>query len=755
MRLVLLAVTVALLVPAWFASERLTFDQSIESLYAASDPNLENYLESKRLFGGDEFVIVAWREPQLFQPDSTDLTAESSERIEAFAETLSKIPGVQSESTQDLASTKRGREIEFTIFYTKRRFVPPIPQKKLHNLVRGMLLGREGESVTAVIVRLTPEDDARVPREQTFREIRSRAAEFAAEQGLPTYVVGEPLQVHDMFRIVERDGWRLFWISLGVLAVVLGLLFRRPRWILLPLVVVVATILFTRALLVVSGMQLSMVSSMLNSMATIIGIATVMHVTVYYRETRKSYERLDAFRETMVVLLPAIFLTCATTAVGFLALLSSQISPAQSFGKMMALASGMVFVTCLAILPAGILLGRRTPDPGEAPAERRLSRLLGRLSDWVERYPKWLGASAFLVSAVAFAGLFRLQIETDFSANFRQDSHIVESLKFVESNLGGAGTWEVNFPAPEELTEEYIDHVRRFADRLETEITDEAGEPRLKKVLAVSEAVDMVPSDGLYALAIRSVEQRIDIVNQLQPEFAPTLYNAKHHRMRIMLRALERQSSEDKLNLIARVEEIAREEFPPGEYPGSEPPKATGLFVLLAHIIESLLSDQLVSFAWATAGIFVMMTVAFRSVRIGLISLLPNIFPIVLVIGAMGWSGLRVNIATAMIASVSMGLTVDSTIHYISAYRRHRRTMGVFDALRASHQGVGRALVFANIALMIGFYVLTLSEFIPLVYFGMLLSVAMFGGLLADLILLPLLLRWVDRAEIENEPTPA
>ena len=207
--------------------------------------------------------------------------------------------------------------------------------------------------------------------------------------------------------------------------------------------------------------------------------------------------------------------------------------------------------------------------------------------------------------------------------------------------------------------------------------------------------------------------------------------------MRILLRARERQRSDSKLGLITEVEKLARKEFPDA--------KATGLFVLLTFLIDSLLRDQLVSFALAAVGIGTMMTIAFRSLWIGLISLVPNLFPIVLVIGTMGWVGLPINMATAMIASVSMGLTVDSSIHYISGYRRARgRGMSVIEALRKTHAGVGRALVFANLALIVGFSVLTLSYLIPLIYFGILVSVAMFGGLVGNLVLLPLLLRWVD-----------
>jgi hypothetical protein len=222
--------------------------------------------------------------------------------------------------------------------------------------------------------------------------------------------------------------------------------------------------------------------------------------------------------------------------------------------------------------------------------------------------------------------------------------------------------------------------------------------------------------------------------------------------MRIVLRSLEREQAGRKRELIERVEQITREEFPEspaaasGESREVRPVEATGLYVLLTFLIESLLRDQVVSFVLAAIGITLMMTLAFRSLWVGLVALLPNLFPIVLVIGTMGWLGLPVNIATAMIASVSLGLTVDSSIHYISGFRRARASGDdVAAALERTHTGVGRAVVLANLALVVGFSVLTLSHFIPLVYFGILVSVAMLGGLAGNLVLLPVLLAWLER----------
>ena len=165
------------------------------------------------------------------------------------------------------------------------------------------------------------------------------------------------------------------------------------------------------------------------------------------------------------------------------------------------------------------------------------------------------------------------------------------------------------------------------------------------------------------------------------------------------------------------------------------------------------MSDQWITFFLSTVGITGMMWFAFRSLPIGLMSLVPNMFPNFLVIGMMGWIGLPVNIATAMIACVSMGLTVDSSIIYLDGYRSARaRGLHVYDALHDTHRGVGRALVYSNVALMVGFSVLAWSHFVPLIYFGLLVSLAMLGGLISNLVFLPMLIGWWDGRGEANGP---
>ncbi len=710
---------------------QLTLEHSIESLYALDDPHLLDYRESKSLFGGDEFIIVAYADPDLLSLDHLDA-------LRAFAGRLSEAPGVRKSSTQNLAEVltpvmpsdmNRVERFLLSTLFRQRR-------SQLLEFARGILVGPDNQT-TGIVLRLIPEDETAISRDETIRAIRQMAAEHRLPQGkeTATYVVGEPVLVHDMFEYVEQDGQRLFYASLALLGFVIFALFRSVRWVVLSIVLVAVTVIWTKAILVVCGMRLSMVSSMLNSLVTIVGIATVMRMMVFYREQRASFDPVESFRKTVIELSPAIFWTTVTAAAGFVSLLSSKITPVRSFGTMMTLGTMLILLSGSGLLPAGILYGRLGADIPTGTTERRLVAVLGGMTEWVERYAAWIIGAVVLLSVWSIAGLGRLQLDTDFSRNLRASSPIVQALNFVETRLGGAGTLEVNFPAPAELTPEYLDRVRSLAAKLRSLPAAQGDSPQLTKIVAITDLIDLVPGRLKSTADIR---RKLDLIKAFQPEFETSLYNAKAGRMRFVLRAKERQASEAKLNLIESVGKEARGEF--------QEAKTTGIYVLLTFLIESLLRDQIISFGLTVAMVLVIMVLAYRSFRIGLVSLVPNIFPILLVVGAMGWLNVPINVGTAMIAAVSMGLTIDASIFYLYGYRRSREAgLSLRDALRTTHQGFGRALVFGTLALVVGFSVLALSRFIPLVYFGVLVSLAMLGGLIGNLLLLPLLLPLVDK----------
>lgn len=727
-RIPLLVLAIVVTAVALPISLRVELDQSIESFFAPSDPLLKGYQASRNAFGGDEFVLVAYEREDVS-------SAGSLEEVAKFSAELSEVEGVNKDSTQDLAATLTASTASVLNVLPRllrlqaRRAI----RERLIQFSEHLLVGAD-DNVTAIILRLIPEKETTVDRKKTYEQIRK----LAAGHDPPAFVAGEPIQVSEMFRYVERDGRVLGIASSSLMVLAILLMFRKIRWVILPMAIVQMTLIWTKAILYLAGMQMSMVSSMLTSLLTIIGVATVVHVIVLFRDWRRDVEPERAFCMTYFLAASPVFWVTITTVVGFAALLSSEITPIRSFAWMMSIGTTLLLVTFPLVLPAGVLLGKQEEPTQFSKLEQRIARVLDRTTEITNNHPWPTMIITGVICLFAIVGCMKQRVETDFSKNFRASSDIVQSIRFFESKLGGVGSWEVNFEAPRELTTEFIDKVRRLTEDLRKVATGDG--TKLTKVVSLTDGLDLIPP-----LIADDWMIKRQWLSDLQPEFEPSLYNRDEQLMRIVLRAQEQQPAERKLELISRVEQAARTVFPQAQ--------TTGLYVLLANLITSVLGDQLSSAAWASIGMLACIWLAFRSFRIALISLLPNIMPILFVVGLVGWMGTPVNIGVAMVASVSLGLTIDASIMYLTEYLRVRKTGGTHDkAIHETHGGAALALVLSGIALIAGFAVLTVSEFIPLAFFGAMVSIAMLGGLLGNLVLLPVMLRWLPDDFMKRAP---
>jgi predicted RND superfamily exporter protein len=482
----------------------------------------------------------------------------------------------------------------------------------------------------------------------------------------------------------------------------------------------------------------------------VIGVATVIHIVVRFREMRgEGLLPRDSLVISGGLLAVPVLWSCLTDAAGFGSLLAARVGPVQDFGTMMVAGSLLVLLAVAVFLPGLALGGGVDADPKRAWGERGLDVGLRRLLEGLLRWPKTNAAASLAASGVAAAGCYWLEVESDFTRNFRRDSPIVSSYEFVESRLGGAGVWDVVVPTPDGLDLDTIKRIRKLEQRLREEVVvaeDGKSTAGLTKVLSMVDALDAspFPPDRLPAafrsaglrVALRSMESQVAVLYHALLGENP---QSGRQYARIMLRARERQPSSQKQQIIDQVRRISREEFPEAE--------VTGFFVLLTSLVDSMLRDQWFTFGMATLAIWLMMLLVFRSLALSAISLVPNVLPILVVTGLMGWLGWKINMGAAMIAAVSIGLSVDSSVHYLVSFARLRRNgRGVDHALHQVHQTVGRAMVFSTLALIVGFTALVQSQFVPTIYFGVLVSLAMFGGLLGNLVVLPLLLKLMIRS---------
>jgi len=746
----LLAVAaVALAVVSVERSRRLEFVKSIDTMFDRADPALVPYRRMARAFGSSEVVLAAYDDPDLF-------TAAGIDRLRSLTTRLGQLSAVSSATS--LASTPLGnRIIDIQESPTAR---------KLITLMEGYALGADRRTAAVVCVLKPPDDStsaltARTPsRADAIDDIRSCMREFPAGT-----VAGEPVMLRDGFAMLQRDG-NLLGTTAGLLAgLVLLISFRSIRWLIVPLAVVLLALWSTRGILAVAGLRLTMVSTMLSAMVTVVAIATTVHVIIGFRQHREAgLDPETALVRTFATLFWPVVGAIATDVIGFGALISSRVGPVHDFGIMTAIGAGMVLVAVALVVPWLALAGRFTSDPRQAWGEGALERGLDTLVKWIVRHPLPILGAAFTIVAVAVAGMRWLTVETDFTKNFRASSPIVASYDMIESRLGGAGVWDVLVPVGEDIDGTALSRVARLEKRLRDDVTvaGPTGDqvPALTKVMSVADvmaAVSPVSLERLEETRLGSwiISRAISLLETQLPQLGRSLIGTDPRDgsrwLRVMLRARERQPAEVKRSIIAQVRQVVAEEFPGDD---DEPPgEVTGFFVLLAQLVDRMISDQWFTFLLAAAGIFLLLSLAFRSPLLGLVALVPNALPIFVVLGLLGWIGTPVNMGTAMIAAVSMGLSVDSSIHYITAFRHRLHNGDAFHAaLETAHQTAGRAMIFSTLALVVGFLALTTSGFIPTVSFGTLSCLTLIGGLLGNLVVLPVLLTLLGGQLCGNKP---
>ncbi len=698
----LLALGFVLAVGSALVGSQLQLDRSIEHMFADDDPILQPYRELQDRFGQHEIAMAVYADKKLTSQASLD-------RIKTLTEQARKIPGVVAAvsihdppSASDFNNTTQGARLRDVFAgYT-------------HN---------QALDAAGIVCLLARPQEGDPPRSETLQELRKLIADLPDGA-----LVGEPVLIEEAFDLLEADGKRLnTWCTLLLMLTIFAC-FRSWRWLLLPLIVVQLTLALTRGTLVVLGLQLSMVSSMLSAIVTVVGVATVVHVIVRYRNAEaEGLAPIDALLQAGKLLVAPVCFACLTDAAGFAALMTSKVGPVHDFGLMMAIGSVMVLVSVALVVPGVVLLARREASSTLPIHEGTIGRLLDRLLHWSERHALLISSVGILLTVLAVVGSARLTRETDFTRNFRQDSQLVRQYEFVENHFGGAGVWDILLPPTGKLSNGYIDQVIQLEEKL-TNI------PQLNKAISIASVLD-AGAGGMKLMRTLG----LPVMRTTLPEFVDAIFHQQSDsiQVRVLLRSPERLEAADKNQLIEQVRQTAQAEFPDAE--------VTGYYVLLNQLIESLLRDQWTTFSVAAVAIVVMMAIAFRSVKLALVTLIPNALPVLFLFGAMGWLGVKVNMGAAMIAAVSLGLSVDGSIHYVMSYLRLKREgTSLNDALASVQSTVGRAAIFATLALVVGFATLCYSEFIPTIYFGTLVSLSMIGGLVGNLLVLPLLIRAVE-----------
>lgn len=632
-------------------------------------------------------------------------------------------------------------------------------------------LERVSAEFVAVRTRTLEEDYRRVQRVRALIDgYRERAEVFL---GGPTMITA------DILDYVRSDLVHFGAATAAFIVLALALIFRQLRFVVLPVLACALALVAMLGWLGWVDWRLTVISSNFPAILLIVSMAVVVHLIVRYRELHARHPdwvQRRLVRETVGSMFRPCLYTVLTTVVAFASLVVSDIRPVIDFGWMMTLGLLVSFVLVFVVIPAGLLVWGRGAVrhwPGEEhPHSERFAR-------FADRHGRLVLAASAVLALVALFGSSRLEVDNRFIDYFRKDSEIYQGLSVIDRNLGGTTPLDIvlRYPAGEQAAAVGDAGAPAAADPFAVEedpfalegdpfaSPEEAQAPvnpwftraglarleRLQQFLEAMPEIGKVNSPvvafqvGSLLVGHRLNDLELAFMRQnLAPEirdFLLTPYlDDERREARFAMRTVETASNLKRSELIARIERFLREEMglAPGEY------RLSGLLVLYNNLLQSLYSSQILTLGAVLLGIALMFWVLFRSLAVALVAVAPNVLAAGAVLGGMGLAGLPLDMMTITIAAITVGIGVDDTIHYVHRFREEFALDRDYRAaMFRAHRTIGRAMYYTSVIIVFGFAILTLSNFVPTILFGLLTGVAMVAALLGALLLLPLLIRLV------------
>lgn len=607
-------------------------------------------------------------------------------------------------------------------------------------------------------------DQARQIRHQDIRNIRAVLDKYRDSARI--FLGGVSMVADDMISFIKSD-LRIFGVAVFLLLILtIAVIFRRLSWVILPMLTCVISVICTVGILGWVGWEVTVISSNFISLQLIITLAMTIHLMVRYREIA-ALEPLASQDELVLDTVSAMLRPCLysglTTMAGFASLAFCSIRPVINFGYIMVVGVAISMLIPFIILPAVLALLPRGKPFTKADPRFQLTPMLGRFT---VAYGPWIVIGSIILLAINIAGIRRLEVENCFINYFKSSTEIHQGMKVLDQQLGGTTPLDVviDFTSAESSTSSEPSALADIDSEIEEfdEFDDTAQDKKywftpekISRIAAAHDYLESLPETGKVMSIIPLVRmiERTKGGKPLDNVELALLFNKIPDRLKELLVTpyVSVENNQVRLNVRIRDSEptLKRNEFLTklrhdltGKL-GFKPEQVNlaGMLVLYNNMLQSLYTSQIATMGFASLFLLGTFLVLFRSVRIALIAIFPNLLAISCVLGVMGWLHIPLDMMTITIAAIGVGLADDDTIHYIHRFRHEVETDGSYQAaLHRSHDSIGHAIYYTTITLVIGFSILSLSNFIPTIYFGMLTVVAITVALLASLTLLPQLL---------------
>lgn len=700
----------------------LEVQASVSELYAPDAAQRRHLEQLQAMFGHTNTVIVALYWDKLFTTEHLAAVTEATEAIKR----LDHVAGVLSLATVPKLVTHNNVLDMRSVASAK----PEVARRIVRNnpLYSSNLVSEQGNAA-ALYVSLAGDDQDKASTAQVVAAIR-QAARSAVGASATIRMTGSPVIQVATSQAVLTELLQMLPLLLVVVAVFLTVAFRSLRGLVLPLGTVTVALLWVFGIFAVTGRSLNVITTIVPLVVTTIGLAYMVHLLsgVYrYREDQQPVKA--ALAELALPLL----MTAGTTILGFLTLLLSPLAAVREFAWLAALGVFFSVVLALTLLPAVLHLTGGA-ELG-APPGRRLFEAMARgfaHFDVIHRRPIFIACGLLLL--VAGVGIAYIDVGSNYIAGFQPDAPVRQDFEHISADFGGVTPLSVVIQGNEPGTfaqPRMLKAVDQLDDWLESLPAVGTATALPDYIRVLNRALHGGGEDALQ------IPDKASAVKQLllfgSGDVKASLVSANLRTTRIRVRTTVSGTSAI-TELVARIRERL-EKLPP-QLSGY----VTGTAVLVASAVSEVASGQILTAGLAILAVFVLLSIVFTSVKIGAMALLPNVLPVVVYFGALGFTGINLNPTTSLIACIVIGIAVDDTMHYLTQFSRDaRRFASESRATLSALRIVIRPVTYTSLILVMGFLVLATSDLENQAEFGALAAFSSAVSWLAYVTLTPAL----------------
>ncbi len=731
-----------------FQFKHIQFDGSYRIWFGENSKTLKQYDEFRDIFGNDDAIII------VFHDEDGVLNKKALGVIDRLTEKLWQtkyIARVDSLTNYQYihADEEYLDDILVENFIEDYTSLSPQELKEKEHIAvnETMLVGKiisKDAKTTMIVGRLVPKASTTLGSSKFIKNAVDGYLAEEKQSGYKFHLAGGPVVNQTFSSLAKYDMTTFTPLVILMVMLLLWLIFKRASGMFLSISIVVFTFIIVLATQVLLGYKLNNFTANMPVFIIAIGIADATHLFWIYLLARKDgLENYAAIHYSVEKNFLPILLTSLTTAVGFASLGISEIVPIKTLGIATANAALLAFVLTILFIPALLAILNPKITPSEKNLKDEISTsIASRYAAFIIKNDTKIIFTSIVVFGFISLGLFKLQVDSNSIRYFREEVPFRSAVTFIQNNLTGPMAYEIVIDSKAKdgiKNPAFMKEVEKFEKELKAKFLD---------ARHTSSLIDVVKRFNEIMLGKNEVPSSNEIIAQYLLLYSLSLPQGMeiNDRMDIDERLLRLTASMDVVNTSLDLEMIEWIENWWRNSPYSA--QVNGQTTMFAHMQSDITDTLIQSITLAISVVSLMMLFIFRKIKMIPLFVIPNILPIILVLGVMGWLGITIDIGVAISGAIIIGVAVDDTIHFLVKYKEARlKGYNFHDSLTYIMKYAGSAIIFTTVILSTSFLIFRFSDFMLNVNFGIVTAIALIIAVLVDLFMLPAILSKYDGKE--------